>query len=244
MRLIAIATIAAFVVLGCGKDDTKDSFFPDDATLVVPTPEETAQSSSSLTRGLCASDSRAYNQVLEAIDEYNEEIEAQITLVKAMLRTAGRKAKRELDTNGVFEKTVTSSGGRSLTLKLTVEADDSVSYTLTFNGPNVTEYELIAGNAAADKSAGTWTFKKQNGDTIVTVTWTLTGDDLTVTRTNAITMSTVTYTRVGTTATVVAVGKRHTGTITWDTMTKAGSIMIDMRPALCWNAELCTTPCN
>lgn len=244
VRTLSVFTLAAGLAACGGADDAGEgAFIPAADTLYLPTPEDLATSASGLTAteagGLCASDSRAYQRVVDAIAAHNEVIQSQLQLLQAVKRAA----RIQLVRTGVWEHTVTSSAGRSLTLVATMADDGAVAYEATFSGPNVAAYTFLTGATAADQASGTWTFRARSGDALVEVAWQRSGDDLTVTRELVGRGSTATYVRAGDAATIT-ITDDHTTVISWSVSTKAGQVTVDGAARVCWDAMLCTMACS
>lgn len=240
--LAAVALVTSVVACGSSSSEEDTAYLPDADTLYLPTPEDLATSASGLTAtdadALCATDSRVYERVVAAVADHNDAIQSQLDLLRALKRAA----RIQLVRTGVWEHTVTSSAGRSLTLVATMSEAGAVAYEATFSGPNVSEYTFLVGATAADQASGTWTFRGRAGAAIVEVAWQKSGDDLTVTRTLVGRSATATYTRLADAATITLVDDRTT-VITWSVSTKAGSVTIDGEARACWDEQLCTTAC-
>lgn len=247
-RILLLSSLSTLALAACGGGSTSPAdgvFLPDSATLYLPTPEETGSSGQGLTatggQGLCASDTRAYDEVMQRISEHNDEIATYVNLLQALKRQAAR----QLEATGSYERTVTSSAGRSLTLVATVEADDSLTYSATFTGPEHPTHTFLVGSTAPDRLSGSWTFVRVDGTDRVSVSWQKSGEDeLTVTRTTIATGATAVYHRTGDAVSVTFTGRNTTAIVTWSAATKAGSISINENAELCWDEALCTTACR
>lgn len=237
--LLAILLPVFFVLLcGCGR--LRSSGLPPEDTLYLPSPEDKVQRGS-LEQSVCASDTQAYDDLKQWIDDHNDAIQSQIAIIKLLAKASAR----QLDRDGEFEYSAERED-KSITLKAVVAEDDAVTYDATFSGPEIEEYTFLDGTTAADRKSGQWTFHKLDGEDVIEVTWTLDGEDLTVERKRLDRERTITYKRKGTTATVVFVGTNHNATASWDTESKDGSFEMDGQAKVCWEhstSDYCTVDC-
>lgn len=236
--LLALVVVAAATV-GCRRGQANDAL-PDEDTFYLPEPKEEGGN----TQALCASDSAAYDALLERIATYNEALQARIELLRAVVKATAR----ELERDGEAEYTVERNG---VTLVLSaVEAEDgSVSYVATTTGPEGDTLRLLEGSANADRSAGSWTVLRAANERAVVVSWTNVDEVLTVTRTatGGFGERASLYVRTPAAVDVTFSGPNHDGEAQWDRETKDGSIVVD-GSELCWDAsddltDFCSIPC-
>jgi len=240
IAVVTLAAAGALLVVACGGRSAKRAGLPPEDSLYLPLPEDTVNKGT-LSQSLCVSGTTAHQAIETWVNEHNDAIQSQIALIKLMMKVSARQLQKE----GEFEYTV-ENGGRTLTLHALVQADDSIAYDATFNGPNITDYKFLDGTTAADKNSGAWTFHKQDGSDVVHVTWMRDGDDLTVERDRLDLGRHVSYTRVATAVTVVFTGPNHNATAHWDTETRDGDIQIESAIEICWEydgTQYCDVAC-
>lgn len=240
--LVLVLLLALLTACGRGPDDAP----PPEDTLFVPLPADEQEQALMVSSALCASDTEAYDRLAAFVETYNEAIQDKIALIRAVVRSSKRQLQRE----GEVEYSVEREG-RTLTLRVMLEDDGSVTYTVDFAGPSVT-YTVLRGTRASDGASGAWTTYRPSGEQAVQATWTYdeAEDVLTVERAVQVAQGErrSTYTRTPAAVTLSFTGPSHTAEAAWDRETLAGSIEVDGETKRCFEAgetrgDFCSVEC-
>lgn len=242
MRLIVIALLAASIAFtGCRRGQQNPGL-PDEDTFFLPSPQEEGGTA----QALCASDTAAYDALLERIQTYNEALQERIALIRLVVRATAR----ELERDGEVERTV-ERDGFTLTLNAVEDEEGAVLYTLTLTNPEATTLRVLEGSADAARESGAWTVFNAADTAVVQVDWTNIDGTLTVDRTATGPFGTREshYVRTATEVTLDFTGPQHTASAQWDRATKDGSITVDGAAEVCWDAsddltDFCSVPCT
>lgn len=237
-RILIVVLSVASLVGGCRRNDDAD--LPPVESMYLPLPEATASSALTAAQGLCA-EGEGYENLNNWVDAHNEHIRDKILL----LRGLGAVTRRALRTDGEFEWSRTRDG-RTISLKATVQEDDSVAYQATFAGPLVSEFTFLDGTTAANRQSGQWNIHRPDGTVAIEVTWERDQDGLFVERKVLGTDRVATFTREGTQSSITFSGTNHTASAEWNTTSKTGSFVVDGEEPGCFSyvsGEFCAAEC-
>src|SRR5688572_27680637 len=145
--LIGSLVAALAVTLGCRRGASNDAL-PDAATFFLESPQDESDGSS---QAVCASDTAAYDDLLERIQTYNEAIAARVALLKAVARAT----RRELQRDGEAEYTA-ERNGFTITVHAVEDGQANVTYDVSVTDPDGNVVRVLEGTSNGPRSEGTW----------------------------------------------------------------------------------------
>ena len=243
VRTLLVGSLVALMAFTLGCRRLSNDALPDEATFFLESPQDEVDGTQS--QAVCASDTAAYDELLERIQTYNEAIAARVALLKAV----SRATRRELARDGEAEYTA-ERNGFTITLHAVEDEEANVTYDVSITDPDGNVVRVLEGTSNGPRSEGTWQIFNAQSEVVVEVDWTNVDGVLTVNRTATGAFGTrdSTYIRNEDTVSLVFVGPEHEASAQWDRETKDGSIIVD-GVETCWDAsddlqDFCTVDCG
>lgn len=237
--VVLLGTLGA--TLACGGRQVGP--LPPEETFYLPSPGEDGASSA---QAVCASDTAAYDVLVERIGTYNGFLADRIPLLRALQQQTAR----QLDRAGEVE--FVAAGERAtVTLRAVEDEAGAVVYSVTVSVEGGDPITLLEGDADAERSSGTWRILR-DGEVVVDVAWTTAnpgGESLVVDRTvrAAAGERSSRFALTADAVTLTFVGPNHDATAEWDRATGDGQITVD-DTTQCFatsedGADVCTVAC-